>query len=107
MERGRSSAGRGRPSAAGYGAAILHRNDDVSGGWRNQHGDGTARRSDRHLCLEREPAARPRQLVRDAAAYHPPDRDLAERAAIGRTADAALGGTPPFALGLRTLGGRG
>ena len=45
--------------------------------------------TDRHLCLERKLPARPRQLVRGAAAHHPPDRDLAERAVIGRTADAA------------------
>ena len=106
MERDRSSGCRGRASAAGFGAAILHRNDGVSGGRRNQHGDGAAGRSDRHLHLERKPSAQPRQLVRDAAAHHPPDRDLAERAAVGRTADAACGRTRRFARCSRPLASR-
>ena len=91
-------------SAAGFGAAILHRNHRLSGRRRNQHGDGAEGRNDRHLCLERKLSAQSRQLVRDPATHHPPDRDLAERAVVGRTADAACRRTRRFARSFTTAG---
>ncbi len=107
MERGRSARRpRSRCPRFGFGAAILHRDHRLSGRRRNQHGDGAERRSDRHLCLERKLSARPRQLVRGAAAHHPPDRDLAERATIGRTADAACRRARRFARHARPLASR-
>ena len=63
--------------ALGHGAAILHRNHRLPGRRRNQHRDGAAGRYHGDLCLERKLPARPRQLVRNPAAHHPPDRDLA------------------------------
>ena len=91
MERGRSSPRRRRASRLGHGAAILHRDHRLPGGRRNQHRDGAAGRHHGNLRLERKLPARPRQLVRNAAADHPPYRDLVERAVVDRAADAAGG----------------
>ena len=59
MERGRSSSGGGRTRTAGFRAAIQYRNYRLSGGHRNQHGDGAERRYDGYLCLERKLSVRP------------------------------------------------
>ena len=49
----------GRARTAGFRAAIQYRNNGLSGGHRNQHGNGAQRRYDRHLCLERRLPVRP------------------------------------------------
>jgi hypothetical protein len=92
MERGRSSSRDGRASGSGTASQYCIETTAYQAGAEINIVMVLRTIPPIYVWSESFPAAS--QLVRNAAAHHPPDRDLAQRSIVDRAADAAGGRDP-------------